>query len=492
MKEEVMTKGVIESGYQALRSPFFKTLGEDQIRTIHNATLEILERIGVMIGSPEAVRLLKDAGCKVVEHKGQDVVKIPSRVVEDAIKSAPGRIQIFDRNGQRAMSLEGRKSYYSTTGGSPFVFDPRTGERREALKKDVVDAAVIQDYLENIDMLFEVASSSNEYPMGGFLHTFEAMLTNSTKPITFLAEDKEDLEKIIEMAALAAGGLERLQEKPSLVFYDESISPLYSKKNVLEKIMYCAEIGIPVRYGPLVMIGGNTPITMAGALAQVNAESLAGLTVCQLKRRGAPFVIGGIFGVMDMKKGLISIGSPEMCLLQSAYSDIAKWYDVPNFGTAGTSDSKIVDEQAAMEWTMTTFSTAISGCNLNILTAALESFMSVAFEGLVMADEIIGYTKRIMRSIEINDETLAVDLLAKVGPGIGGSFLTEEHTYKHFKQEQWAPTICDRGNWHSWEKQGRKRYSERLTDKVREILETHKPDPLPDTVVKKIKAIVKK
>jgi trimethylamine--corrinoid protein Co-methyltransferase len=487
-----MEKGVIESGYQLLRSPFFKTLSEDQIRSIHNASLEILERIGVMMASPDAVKIMKEAGCKVVEHKGHDVVRIPSRIVDDAIKSAPKRIQVFNRNGQRAMNLEGRKSFYSTTGGTPFIFDPYTGERRKSMKQDVINGAIIQDHLPNIDMLFEFCTSSEEYPVRGYAHTFEAMLTNSTKPITFLSEDKEELKDLIEMAALAVGGLEKLQERPFLVFYDESISPLYSKKTVLEKILYCAEIGIPVRYGPLVMVGGNTPITLAGALAQVNAESLAGLTVCQLKKPGAPFIVGGIFGSMDMRKGLISIGAPEMCLLQSAYSDIAKWLGIPNFGTAGTSDSKIVDEQAAMEWTMTTFSTAISGCNLNILNAALESFMSAAYEGLVMADEIIGYTKRIMRSIEINEETLAVDLIAKIGPGIGGTFLTEEHTYKYFKQEQWTPTVTDRGNWVSWEKGGKKRYSERLTAKVREILENHKPEPLSDTVLKKINNIVRK
>jgi len=487
-----MEKGVIESGYQVLRSPFLRTLSEDQIRTIHNASLEILERVGVMMASPEAVKIMKDAGCKVVEHKGHDVVKIPSRVIEDAVKAAPKRIEIFDRNGQRAMSLEGRKSYFSTTGGTPFIFDPYTGERRKSMKQDVINGAIIQDYLPNIDMLFEFCTSSEEYPVRGYVHTFEAMLTNSTKPITFLSEDRDELKELIEMAALAAGGFEQLQERPFLVFYDESISPLYSKKTVLEKILYCAEIGIPVRYGPLVMVGGNTPITLAGALAQVHAESLAGLTVCQLKRRGAPFIVGGIFGSMDMRKGLISIGAPEMCLLQAAYSDIAKWLGIPNFGTAGTSDSKIVDEQAAIESTMTIYSTAISGCNLNILTAALESFMAAAFEGLVMADEIIGYTKRIMRSIEVNEETLAVELIAKIGPGIGGTFLTEEHTYKHFKNEQWTPTISDRGNWVSWEKRGKKRYSERLTDKVREILETHKPEPLPDTILKKIKNVVGK
>lgn len=487
-----MKKEVLQAGYQALRSPVFRMLSEDQIRDIHNTTLEILERIGVMIPSPETVRLLKSAGCKVAERDGREVVKFPSRIVEDAIRSAPGRIEIFDRNGQRAMSLEGKKSYFSSTGGTPFIFDPYTGERRKSTTKDVASAAIVQDYLPNIDMLFEVCTSSHEHPEKGYLYTFEAMLTNSTKPITMLATDRAELKKMVEMAAVAVGGKNRLLERMPLVFYDESISPLYCKKTVLEKILYCAQIGIPVRYGPLVMVGGNTPVTTAGALAQINAESLAGLIMCQLKNRGAPFVIGAIFGIMDMQTGLLSCASPEMCLLQAAYSDIAKWYGIPNFGTAGTSDSKIVDEQAALEWTMTIFSCALSGCNLNILSGCLESFMSAALEGIVMADEIIGYAKRIMRGIEINDETLAVELLEKVGPGAGGSFLAEDHTYEHYKKEQWTPVISDRGNWERFEKQGRKRYGERLTEKVRDIIETHKPEPLPKKVLKRISDIVRK
>jgi trimethylamine--corrinoid protein Co-methyltransferase len=483
---------ILESGYHALCTPVFKTLSEDQVRKIHYASLEILERVGVMITLPEAVQLLRQAGCKVSQHKGKDIVKFPSGVVQDAIQSAPKRIAIFDRNGERAMNLEGSNSYYSTTGGTPFIFDPYTGERRKSTTKDVENAARLQDYLPNIDMLFEVCTSSHEFPVRGYIRTFEAMLTNSKKPITFLATDKEELRDIIEVASKAVGGFNRLQERPFLVFYDESISPLYCKKTVLDKILYCAELGIPIRYGPLVMVAGNTPVTVAGALAQVNAESLAGLTLCQVKQRGSPFIIGGIFGVMDMRRGLISAGAPELCLLQSAYSDIAKWYGIPNFGTAGTSDSKVVDEQAAMEWTMTTMSTAISGCNLNILTGCLEAFISTALEGIVMADEIIGYIKRIMKGIDINQETLGIELLEKVGPGIGGSFLIEDHTYRHFKQEQWAPSISDRGNWQTWQKEGAKRYGQRLNEKVREVLETHKPEPLPTAVLENIRAIVEK
>ena len=227
---------------------------------------------------------------------------------------------------------------------------------------------------------------------------------------------------------------------------------------------------------------------MAGKLVSANAENLSALVIAQLKRRGVPFFIGGVIAIMDMSTGQMSYGSPEMDLALTAYMDIAHYYEIPTWGTAGCTDSKIVDEQAAIEATLSCLFSSLSGTNLVHDVGYMESGKTGSLEMIVMVDEILGYIKRIKKGIKVNEETLAVDVIHEVGPG--GNFLTHPHTLAHFREETWNPSLVDRQVYDKWADSGCKRMIDRIREKVQKILETHVPEPLPEEAEKKIEQIM--
>ena len=475
-----------KSNFAANVTPHFSVLSNDQIYEIHLATLEVLERTGVQIPEQEAVDLLSGAGARVSDGNR---VRIPSYLVEDALRSAPERITLANRDGERTVFLEGNKVYFGTGSDCPNLLDPYTGERRRFRKEDVEEAARLCDYLPNIDFVMSLGLVSDVPTATSDRHQFEAMLVNTKKPIVFTAHDVEGMSDMIEMAAIAIGGREELRRNPFIVLYAEPISPLRHFGPAVRKLLLSAEEGIPVIYTPCPMCGATTPSTLAGTLVTANAECLSGLVISQLKRKGAPFITGGLISIMDMRAAILSYGAPELSLLSAALTEIAHFYKLPMFGTAGCSDAKILDEQAAVESAISCLMSALSGAHLVHDVGFLEYALTGSYEMVVMTNEIIGMVKRIMRGIEVSRETLAVDVIDQVGPG--GNFLVEEHTLRHFRQEQWFPDLIDRRNYEDWAKAGAKTMGGRANEQVKKILSEHRPEPLPPERRKAIADIVK-
>jgi len=477
----------MKSNYRVQQTPGVTILSEDQINEIHLATLEVLERTGVKVYAEEALDLLRDAGCRISKD---NIVKIPSYVVSEAIASAPKRVTIANRNGIRSIFLEGNKTYFGPAGVSaPFILDSYTGRRRPLTKKDIENAARIVDYLPNIDFIMVNGLISDVPREMADLYEFETVLNNTTKPIVLITQNRENLSIALEMAKEVAGSYESLRENPFVLSHPEPSSPLFHTKEALEKLLYSAEIGIPLIYVSAIMSGATAPATLAGTLVVVNAETLSGLVIAQLKRKGTPFITGGIITVMDMSTGVLSYGAPEKDLLMAAFVDIAHYYKLPVWGTGGNSDSKVVDQQAAIEATMSCLMSALSGANMVHDPGYLESGLSVSHEMLVMTDEIIGMVKRIMRGIEVDEDHLAVDVIGKVGPQ--GNFLAEDHTVKHFRKEHWRPNLLDRQLYDLWIKDGGKTLGERLNEKVKCILTNHKPVPLSEHKQRRISLLLK-
>ncbi|GAH32243.1 unnamed protein product, partial [marine sediment metagenome] len=211
----------------------------------------------------------------------------------------------------------------------------------------------------------------------------------------------------------------------------------------------------PIIHTPCIQSGASAPVTLAGALVSANAENLSSLVIAQLKREGVPFLMGGVLTIMDMRDAMMPYGAPELSLALSGFMDIAHYYGVPTWGTAGCSDSKLPDEQAAVEATFSCLFSMLSGANLVHDVGYLESGKTGALETIVMADEIIGYIKRIARGIEVNEETLAVDVIKEIGPG--GNFLVHPHTLRNFRKELWEPDLSDRQTLSKWVEDGKKR-----------------------------------
>lgn len=474
----------MRSNRKSYITPQFAVLAEDQKEDIHLAALEVLRRTGMQVYSEEAVDLLRGAGCSVTDC---NLVRIPAHLVEWAIRTAPPSITVYDRNGSPSMHLAGTNVYYGTGSDLPTFVDPYTGERRQSRKEDICNTAKLCDALPNISFIMSLAVPWDVPVARSDLHSFEAMVSNSTKPIVYTAHDRDGLDGIIRMASAAAGGIEELREKPFLVLYAESSPPLRHSKEAVEKVMLAAELGLPVLYSPALVSGAASPITVAGTMVIGIAEALTGLVIAQLKRAGAPCVMGVGSGPLDMRTAIHVDVAPESVLLEAAIVEMWRYYRLPSWGYAGLSDSKLFDEQATLEGMLWTLTAALSGANLVHDVGYLESGLTGSLEMVAVTDEMIGMIRRLMGGVEVSEESLAVDVIHEVGPG--GYFLGNEHTLRHFK-ENWYPTLLDRHNYDDWAKLGKTSLGQRANRKVRDILATHEPEPLPPAVADQLARII--
>ncbi len=477
----------MKSSYKVNSGTVLEVLSEDQIKKILEASMEILESTGVVYHDEEALEIMENAGCFVEDNR----VKIPARLVDQAISSAPSKVTLSNsRTRERVMELTGNNAYFGTGSDTPKFIDPYSGDRITASKETVSMATKTIDSLENLDFVMSLGIVQDVPQPVYDRHQFQAMVLNTSKPIVITANDVEGYADIIEMCEVVVGGEDELKNNPFMTLYAEPISPLQHAEDAAQKLVLAGKKSLPVVYTPCIMAGGTVPATLAGAMATGLAESLSGLVLNQQTNAGNPFIMGGVFTIMDMNTTIFSYGAPEFHLMQAGLADVSNYLDIPMFGTCGCSDSKVVDEQAAIEDALSIVMTAQSGANLNHDVGYIEHGNAASLENLVISDELIGFARRIVRGIEVNDDTLATDIIDKVGPG--GHFLGEEHTMKYFKEETWYPELFQRVFYDNWEMEGEKTLFERANEKVKDILENYEPEPLPDDVVKKLDDIVKK
>ena len=485
------TKDLRWSGLMQQMTPALTVLSKDQKQILINTAFEILERSGNRVGSREALDLFRNAGCRIepLDDEGEKVF-FPQRLIEECLRLAPKRLVLYNRGGEPTLYCEGRNSYFSPTSACPKMYDPHTGERRPWTKADIGNAALICDHLSNHDAMFALGSLADDYGFDCFVHEVHAMMINTTKPIIYLSNDVPDTKAICEMAAVIAGGWDRLRERPFLLQYDEVLSPLKHKNHAFDKFMYLAEQGLPIRYGAFTMSGASSPVTLPGAAAQSLAEALVGLMACQLKRPGVPYVMAILPGIMDLKYGILSSGAPEYHLFHAVYTELVHELGLPVMATAGITDSKVVDAQAGAEALWSYLCAALVGCHLNIGSGSLESHLIGSFEHMVLCDELIASVRRFMEGAPVDGRTLAMDCIQEVGDGLPDRiFVDRQHTTDNYLKEQWQPGLFNRNNFQVWTDKGAKYTHQVCNEKVKWILENHKPEPLPDDVLANLEEI---
>ena len=453
------------SNYNQQLSPQLSWFSSSQLEEIHSATIDVLERAGVRVDHDDSLKLLKEAGCLVKDR----VVKIPGWMIDEAVRVAPSKINIYNREGRPAMSLESNRTYYGTGSDLPFHLDLESGIRRNSAKQDVVNAARVIDHLPNLDFAMSYGIPRDVQADRGDLHQFAALALNCAKPIIFTAFNEDNLKIIIDMAAAAAGSHEDLREKPFLILYDEPISPLIHTREGLAKMFTCIEYGVPVIYTPGVVAGGTCPVTKAGTIVQMNAESLSGLLIAQLKKKGAQVIIGGGATPMEMNSTATLYGSPDAAMNYCAMSELARFYKLPNFTEAGCSNAPVPDAQAGMEASIGLLLNQLCGANLVHDVGYLDGGKTGSLPFLAMCDDFISAARYIGAGTAINPETIGVDNIVEVGPS--GHYLGEEHTMKHFRSEIWMPTIFNRMMYETWEQLGSKDCFDLAREKVKAILE---------------------
>lgn len=462
----------------------YSRLSSDQCQKLHNATLEILARTGARLYDQEAIDLLKKAGAPVTEGNR---VRIPAGLVEKAFSTVPKRVTLYDRNGAPAMYLEEHNAYYGTGSDCLNIIDHQTGERRKPVLQDVVDGVTLCDALPHIDFVMSMFLPSDVDPMVSDRYQMEVMLNHTTKPLIFVTNEFSGCVDAIEMAEIVAGSAEALRMRPFLACYINVTTGLRHNAEALQKLLFLAGKGLPALYIPVVVAGISAPVTLAASVALVNAGVLVGLVLSQLKREGAPFIVPGWGGEgIDMRTMVSPYCAPDP---RGIYHSLAHHYRLPMFGLGGCSESKLVDQQAAAEAALTLMTETLGGANLIHDLGYLESGLCGSLAQLVICNEIVSWLQHYTAPVEINDETLALDLIDQEGPD--GQFLDSDHTRTHYRK-RWYPQVFERGNYDQWHAKGGQSLAERASERVDRILAQHQSEPLPDDVARKLTAVVQR
>jgi trimethylamine--corrinoid protein Co-methyltransferase len=474
----------MKANYMQFNSPQFRILSEKQISELHFASLHILEKTGVAIHSEKALELLDGAGADVSDPKR---VKIPSFVVEQAVRTAPKNITLYTRDGKPCIFLNGTRTYFGGVVDNPDILDPYTRKRRPHYIADTVNNIRLIDYLPNITWIMNSGLAHGLPPELGEKVTQVQCLLNSAKPVVPSTLNAAGLKDLIELVQIVAGGVSNLRARPFFINSVEPTTPLVHVREALEMSLICAEFGIPNVVFNMLMAGATSPATFAATLSVANAELLSHLTVIQLKKPGAPVICGGEPNIMDMRTAIFTYGAPELCLLSACLTELTHYYGLPMFGTAGATDAKVIGAQAGIEIMHQVLTSALSGADLVHDVGVMDHCTMISPELIVMTDEIIGMVKVTMGGLEINDETLSLELIDKIGPG--GHFLNEEHTLKYFRKF-WVPSIMDRTQLTAGlTAESVEHCEDLLNKKTRKILESHTPPPLAEDLVKEIKVL---
>ncbi len=471
--------------------PRLKVLNKKQAWAIHTAALEILEKTGFEMEHPDVLEMLTGAGCKV-DNSGR--VTMPAYLAEEAVRSAPGEIALYDQKGNKTMPLVDGNFFYGTGSDTIFTIDVETGERRRTVLEDVGNFAKLIDALPNMDFSMSMGNPTDVPIEEIYVHVFAEMVKKSNKAISFIADSGKDIKKIYEIACLVAGGEDELQKKPFILNYSEAISPLRFPKNVMEKLVFCAEKKIPICLPSGCNAGGGGPVTLAGAMALGIAENLVGLVIHQLAGKGSPFLFAPNVSVLDMKHTVISYGCTEWSLTQAALADMRdEIYGLPIWAFGGATDSKLLDAQAGAECMLSIITAMLSRCNVIHDVGYIESGHTSSLETLTMADELVAMSRYFTEGLKVNEETLALDVIDRVAKGPEGSmFLTDEHTFDNFKSAHFPPELMNRARYELWEKAGSADLYTSCNRKTRKLLKEHKVDPKPEKVLQEINRILQK
>ncbi|MGQ9586870.1 MAG: trimethylamine methyltransferase family protein [Thermoplasmata archaeon] len=465
-----------------------RILSDDQVRSIHEASLKVLEKTGIKFWDRATIEVLKRAGAEVDWDKS--IVRFPRDLIVSSMGKAPKRITLAGRAPMFDLKLDGEKSFFGTLGTAPLVFDLDTGERRYALKNDLEAFARITNALESVRYFHTSVAPSDVAPPVADLYRWATALRNTEKHLMGGAVyNMDNMPFLIDMCLEVAGGEKELKRRPMLTATECPVPPLQHDRRPLKGITEFARHWLPVIIYSEPKAGATSPASLAGTLVVSNAEVLSGITITQLINPGAPVIYGSVATLMDMRTGSIAFGSPETGILAAATTQMARHYGIPNMTPGGRTDSKMPDVQAGYEKQRTALMAGLAGASLSNMAGLLESNLVASYEQLIIDDEIIGTTERILGGIDFDADSLALDLIDKVGPG--GTYLAQRHTMDRFRKEHYVPRVSDRSYYAGWVRSGSKQLREVARMKAKRILRESHPEPLDRGVDSRLSEILR-
>ncbi len=456
-----------------LPSSLYQPLDDSGVKQVAEAALEVLEKSGMAVYSDSGFEALRKAGATVDETTRN--VRFPRAMVEDAVAANPSSVTLYSRDGEYDAVLEKNRVHYGTGGTAIYVLDPDTGERRQSELKDVALNARMVEKLENIHVFTinvfpNEIREKDEIDVNRFFHA----LDNTNKHVMGGIYSMAGCRQVVAMAEMMAGGEEELRRKPFVSFITLIISPFKIDDHYGEMTCYLARKGLPVVVPTEPICGTTSPVTLAGNILTHTAETLGGIAMVQSVQRGAPGICGSVGSITNLHNMDHVGGAVERGMINAGVAQMAQHFGLPLYSTGGTSDAKEVDIQAAYESAMSSLLVAMSGANyIHDIAGLMETDLTVAYDKLVMDNEILGMCQRVLRGVEVNDDTLGKEMLIEKGPG--QDYLVEEHTIQHMHGEFFQPTLANR--------QKREEYSSaesalaRARRKVEEI-RSEKSEPL--------------
>ena len=463
-------------------------LSEREIQDIHDASITILHDTGVMVHHEEILQLLGEAGAKIdQDHR---IAHLSEKLIMDCIALAGKRYVLYGRNkSQTARFGYGDLILMSSPGQFGWI-DAKTGQRRPATIQDARDAIRLGDALDNINIVGAMAQPDEVSEKYRDVFLTGELVKATTKPTRCWVRNGATAHYILEIYRTIAGGDAALLANPMVEAFLEPISPLQLPRDGLDIVREFVQAGQPVSIGPMAMTTATAPATLAGTLAQENAEILAGIVVTQLLVPGTAVTYGGIPHIMDPRTSICSFGSPEQGLMALAMAQVARFYGFPVYVNVGLTDAKLPDAQAGIEKAATMLLGVLAGADTFGHCGICGADHAGSLLWLAFDNELMNYIKRIKRGFEVNAETLATDIVKLVGPA--GNFLAEPHTVEHFRQELWlSGQLWTRQSYDGWQSQGGHSFADRLAEHVNSILTTHNPQPLDEALSREIDCIVK-
>ncbi|MBS1253802.1 MAG: Glycine betaine methyltransferase [Anaerolineales bacterium] len=464
---------------------YFEILTPDQVRQLHETALRVLAEVGMWLPNREILEVFHDAGARV-DFDAQTVL-IPADLVEGSIDKFPSGFTWHARNPANSVALDGSETHFSFPDSAINIID-LDGDHRPGTAADGEDICRLCDALPNM-AIASTGVTPPEMPTGVLeaWHT-KTMYTHCSKPVFGVCRNEEISHMILRMAEVVADTCDLPEGQLPIAIIMNPVSPLFNTPDQLKGMLVHVRRGLPISISPEVQAGATGPATLAGTLVQQTAEFLGHATFVQLISPGTPVVYGTVSSVFDMKKMMLPYGAPEADLLAVGTAQVARYYGIPSRTTGGSSDANALGMQAGVDSLMSTLLSIIAGASFVLHGAGeMENTLAVSYEKILVDEDIINMARRIADGIEVTPETLGFDVIEEVGPQ--GHFLETDHTMKYFRKEQFEPALMVRNKYDDWEAAGGKRAEERARDRVRELLESHQPEPLPEQAVRELEAI---
>jgi len=474
--------------------PSFRVLTEDALEAIHWSTLDILSRTGMKIDyGKKILKMLEENGCTV--DFGKEMVQFPSHIVEECVRKTSKSHLVCGRNPKYDYKLDGRHIFFVADTETTNTIDLDTGAWKPSTKQDLENLTRVVDALDIYASGSHMTTCLDKPPHVRCLHDYAAALHSTEKPYHDLSIYPQELapyivDYVLEMTKAVAGDEESLRKRPLGNGEFCVTSPLEVDGRIVEATLKLATFGFPCSVASMSLTGATAPVTLAGALTLTNAEILAGVSIIQLARPGTPVTPIYIPGVLDMKNGRWASGSPEEGLLAAGSAEIARHYGFRAVVFGVNTSAKVPGPQACYEKVASGVLPVLAGADVVYGCGSLDGGIAASFVELVIDEEICKALLNLAQGIEVTDETIALDVIERVGPS--GHFLAEKHTLNHFKKEHFFPELANRDSYEVWKEKGEKGLVDVAREKARKILKEHWPTPLDKDVQREIADILKR